>query len=381
MEYDLLLQNVLRKNKNYSIAIKDGLIAKIGNIHESAEQKIDCTGLYAMPGLVDPHVHFREPGQTYKEDFTTGSRAAIAGGVTSVIDMPNNAMPTVTLRRVNEKMELSKKASCNVYFHFGATADNFEEVKKAERYVTSLKMYLDKTTGNLVIGDQKIIEKHFENFDARKPIVVHAEGERILQAVSLAKKFDRKLHLAHATTKEEVELTKDFKRGTVEVTPHHLLLKKEDLEKVGLVKPPLRPDADRRKLWTVLDRVDCIATDHAPHTAEDKQEGAFGFAGLETSLALMLDQYNKGNLTIEWIEQRMAANPAKIFGLAKQGELKAGYHANITLVDLRNEWTVKQEELETKCKLSPFDRWKLKGRVNKVIFKGKLGYDSGEFIS
>ncbi|MDO8554535.1 MAG: dihydroorotase family protein, partial [Candidatus Micrarchaeota archaeon] len=349
-----------------------------GNIPHNSEEKIDCTGLFAMPGLIDPHVHLREPGQEYKENFLTGSKAAIAGGFTSIIDMPNNKDPTTTLQRLRKKVELSKKAICTVYFHFGASNDNFLEVKKAEGFVKGLKFYLDKTTGNLIINERNIIERHFLNFDRNKPAIIHAEGKNIELALELAKKANRKLHLAHCTTKEEVELIKAWKKGTVEVTPHHLLLSKKDQENVGLVKPPLRPDMDRKGLWTVLDRIDCIATDHAPHTAEEKEDGAFGYAGLETSLALMIDQYNKNNLTLEWITKRMSYNPAKIFGLKGEGELKVGANANITLVDLRQEWTVKQEELETKCKLSPYDGWKLKGKVKKVIFDGKLRYDDGE---
>lgn len=381
MKCDLLLKNISGKNKKYSIGLDNDIIARIGNIRDDeSENIIDCSGLYALPGLIDSHVHMREPGQEYKEDFVTGSRAAIAGGVTAVIDMPNNKEPIVTLGRLKKKIELAKKAICKVYFHFGTDEKNFEEVKLAEKLVRGLKIYMNNTTGGMIINDPTIIEKHFRNFDSEKPVVVHAEGGTTKTAAEIAKKTGRRIHLAHGSTKEEVELIKNLKNGTVEVTPHHLLLKKEDQEKFGRVKPPLRSEIDRKGLWTVLDKVDCVATDHAPHTVEEKKEGAFGFTGLETSLALMLDQYNRGNLSLDWIEERMAINPARIFGLEKQGEIKAGYRANITLVDLKEEWTVEQEELETKCKFSPFDRWKLKGRVKKVILNGKMIYNCGEFL-
>ena len=365
------------------IVIEDGIIKKIANIAQSEQEKqdqvINANNMLILPGLVDVHVHMREPGDTYKEDFLTGSKAAIAGGITTVIDMPNNKVPTVTAARLEEKKKLAKRAICDIFFHMGTTEDNFNEIKKADPI--SLKIYASETTGNMKINDENIIKKHFENFDKNKPIVIHAEGQQLIEKIAaLAKKTKRKIHLAHATTAKEIETIKAI-GASVEVTPHHLFLSKKHEEKLGKlapVKPPLRDETSRKSLWQNLDKIDCIATDHAPHSLEDKENGAYGYPGLETSLALMLDAYNKRLLTLSWIVERMATNPAKIFGL-NCGEIATGKKADLIIVDVKGEWRVNGEELETKCKWSPFDGQMLKGRVKTVIRNGKVVYENEEF--
>ena len=377
---NVFFNNALAKK---DIVVEDGLIKKIASIETSEEEKqdniIDAKNMLILPGLIDVHVHFREPGDTYKEDFKTGSRAAIAGGITTAIDMPNNKLPTITVQRLKEKQELAKKAICDVLFHFGATENNFGDVAKANPL--SLKMYLSETTGDLLLKDETAIIKHFRNFDRK--IVVHAEGQKLIDRVASLVKSS-KLHLAHATTKKEIETVKTAASGaSVEVTPHHLFLSKKHEEKLGKlapVKPPLRDEADRKSIWQSLRSIDCIAADHAPHTIEDKESGAYGYPGLETSLSLMLDAFNKKLLPFEAIVQKMAINPARIFGLIDRGEISIGKKADLILVDTKKEWTVNGEELETKCKWSPFDGWRLKGKVIKVIRNGKLIYDDGEFI-
>ncbi len=363
-----------------SILIEDGIIKKIGNIERSEGEKqeeiINVKDLLILPGLVDVHVHMREPGDTHKEDFYTGSRAAIAGGVTTVIDMPNNRVPTITATRLEEKKKLAKKAMCDVFFHMGATEDNFNEIKKADPI--SLKVYASETTGNMTLEDE-IIAKHFQSF--KKKIVVHAEGQKLIEKIVALSK-SKKMHLAHATNAKEIEVVKGIGAST-EVTPHHLFLSKKHEEKLGKlapVKPPLRDETDRKSLWQSLNNIDCIATDHAPHTIEDKESGAYGYPGLETSLALMLDAYNKKLLTLNWIAERMATNPAKIFGLNDRGEIAIGKKADLIFVDIKEEWCVKGEELETKCKWSPFDGYVLKGKVKTVIRNGKVIYEDGEFL-
>ncbi len=343
------------------------------------EEVINAKGLLILPGLIDPHVHLREPGAEHKEDFKTGTCAAVAGGITTVIDMPNNPIPTITAGRLKEKMQLAtQKAVCDVYFHFGTTEDNFEEVKKANP--RSLKMYLSETTGDLIIKDKNAIKKHFENFPRK--ILVHAEGEKLIsELATIVETKGKNLHLTHATTKSELEIVKKI-NATTDVTPHHLFLSKryeEVLGKLALVKPPLSPEAQRIELWKSLDRIDCIVTDHAPHTLEDKMNGAYGFPGLETSLALMLKAYHEKMISLEEIVQKMAMNPARIFGFQDRGEIAVGKKADLTFVDLRHEWTVKGEEFETKCRWSPFHGWKLKGKVMKVVFRGELIYDE-EFL-
>jgi dihydroorotase len=378
----------------YDILIEEGRISKIGKRLEADEQ-IDASGLLVVPGLIDPHVHLREPGSEYKEDFKTGSQAAVAGGFTSIIDMPNNPIPTVTKESLDEKRALaSKKAVCDVYFHFGTTDSNFEQVKKADP--RSLKVYMGKTTGELMLKEQESLEKHFAQFDPDKPIVVHAsvhskkeqenlqhtyENEELIR--DLAARYKQRIHLAHVSTSHEVHLFKKYAQATVEVAPHHLFLSSKDGEKLGpfgSVYPPLRSEQKRLTLWNALERIDCIATDHAPHTIEDKEDGAHGFPGLETSLALMLDSHNKGLLDINWAIPRMSEAPARIFNLEGKGKIKEGFVGSLTLIDLKKEWVVQGSEQFTKCRWSPFEGKKLKGKVHSVIYKGKLIFEEGRFF-
>jgi dihydroorotase len=375
------------------ILIEDGLIKKIRKNIKSDTESIDASGLLIVPGLIDPHVHLREPGSVYKEDFKSGTQAAVAGGFTTVIDMPNNPLPTISAKRLEEKRKLAqKKAVCDVFFHFGTTDTNFEEVMKANPL--SLKIYMGKTTGELMLG-QVAIEKHFSNFDSEKPIVVHAsdhsenEEKNLAKtyqneefARTVAKKYKQRVHLAHASTSKEVDLFKEFEKATVEVAPHHMFLSSKDAEKLGkwgLAYPQLRSEGIRQTIWKVLDKIDCIATDHAPHTIEDKETGARGFPGLETSLGLMLDAHNKGLLDIKWAIPRMSENPARIFNLKGKGKIQEGYEGSLTLIDLKKEWIVKGDEQFTKCKWSPFEGKKLKGKVHSVVYKGELIFEEGEF--
>jgi dihydroorotase len=376
------------------ILIEDGRITGIGSSLDG-DETIDAKGKLVLPGLIDPHVHLREPGDTYKEDFVTGSKAAIAGGFTTVIDMPNNAVPTTTMKRLEEKKRLAKKkAYCDVFFHFGGTDDNFDEVKKADP--VSLKLYLGKTTGELLLKDPKSVERHFDNFPKEKPIVIHACGEspdpgtnleqthdRAEAALSLAGTMGRRVHLAHASTEKEVLLAQRCRSCSVEVTPHHLFLSSDLREKMGNfanVSPPLRSEEKRIYLWNVLEMVNCIATDHAPHTVEDKEDGAAGFPGLETSLALMLNACDNGLLDKIWVVQRMSINVAKYFNLKGKGSLRKGFAGDITIVDHKKEWKIEGAKMQTKCKWTPFEGKKVKGRVHTVVRGGKPVYEEYAFL-
>lgn len=375
------------------ILISDGVITAIGSGF-SADESVDAADCLVLPGLIDPHVHLREPGDTYKEDFKSGGRAAIAGGFTTVMDMPNNKLPTVTKERLDEKRRLAKeKALCDVRFHFGGTDSNFAEVKKADPQ--SLKLYLGKTTGELWLHDPTALERHFANFQKDRPIVLHACGgnpdeekdlektyANIENCVSLAQKMRRRIHIAHASTGHELLLAKRWKGCTAEVAPHHLFLSKKDLERLGpygKVYPQLRSEQKRIELWKMLEGADCIATDHAPHTPEDKENGAAGYPGLETSLALMLDACAKGLLDRIWVVERMSSRVASTFGLKGIGLLEKGHSGDVTLVDPKKEWTVDASEFQTKCKWSPFDGKTLKGKVRTVIRAGKPLYVDNEF--
>ena len=375
------------------ILIENGLIAKIGK-NLSGDEKIDASGLLIVPGLIDPHVHLREPGAEEKEDFLTGSQTAVAGGFTTVLDMPNNPKPTITKKRLDEKIELAKKkAVCDVGFHFGATESNFDEVKIANP--DSLKIYMGLTTGEMMINNDAV-ERHFELFDSKKPIIIHAshhsknEKENLEETysneefcINAAAKYKQRIHLAHASTSHEVHLFKKYENATVEVAPHYMFMNSKDAEKLkifGTVYPPLRSEQKRLTLWNALERIDAIASDHAPHTVEDKEDGAHGFPGLETSLALFLDAHNKRLLDIHWMIPRMSENPARIFNLKEKGRIQEGFEGSLTLIDLKKEWIVKGNEQFTKCRWSPFEGKKLKGKVHSVIHKGKLIFEEGEFI-
>ncbi len=375
------------KFQKKDIVIKGERIAKIANrLDAKEEQKVNANGLLAFPGLIDMHVHLREPGQTQKEDFLSGSKAALAGGYTLVYDMPNNfPKPTITKEALEEKKALAKKALCEIRFHFGATNTNFEEVKEANP--ESLKFYLGKTTGNILLDDENAILRHMREFPAEKQVIAHAQsGESeedatggVRKAVALAGKVNRKIHITHASTIMELEAAKTWKYATVDTTPHYLFLSKEDGRKMkpkekGLVHPPLRSKKNSGLMWKALGRIDAIVTDHAPHLIEEKVSGARGFPGLETALALFLDRYSGKRIGLEWIVQRFSENPAKIMGLKEYGKIREGCFANITLIDPKREWKVKGEELYTKCGWSPFEGRRLKGRVVKTICMGKMAF-------
>ncbi|MCP4646644.1 MAG: dihydroorotase family protein [bacterium] len=387
------------------VVTKDILIekGKIAGIGKFKGEGIDAKGLFALPGLIDPHVHLRDPGLTYKEDFHSGTRAALAGGFTTVLDMPNTKPPTTTAAALKKKAEIAKKkAVCDYGFHFGATKNNFKEVKKAKP--NSMKLCMGKTTGNLLVDDVYSILKQFSSFPKDKPLIVHAEDRETLEAMEkmkkgraeiaekiavekarlLAEQTDRVVYFAHTTTFEAVHLAKIWRKSLVEVAPHHLFLSMEKdgkrLKKFSKVYPPLRSEAERRELWGALYFVDAVGSDHAPHTPQDKQKGAAGFPGLETTLALFLNAYNRGMVELPWIINRMAENPAKIFGLNSKGRIGKGYDGDITLVDLNEQWKVSAEESESKCGWTPYEGFKLKGRVKKVILRGNLVVDNSKVV-
>lgn len=375
---------------DYDILLENDRIVDIGKSLDG-DEKVNAKGMLLIPGLIDPHVHFREPGLEYKEDFRTGTHAAIAGGFTTVMDMPNNKPPTTTFVRLKEKRKLAEKAVCDVRFHFGSTDSNFDEVRRVNP--KSMKVYLGKTTGELFLRKSDSLKKHIESLHFESILFVHASGngpeeqainetiENINNVGRLSTELRKKFYIAHASCEQEIVKTKEHK-GFVEVSPHHLFLSSKDAEKLGnkgTVYPELRSEERRKSLWRQLNSIDCIGTDHAPHTLEDKEQGAHGFPGLETALPLMLDAYNKKLLKLEYIIPRMTSIPAKIFGLTGLGEIKKGNIANLTLVDLKKEWKVKGEELQTKCKWSPFEGRILKGKANSVFYKGKLVFEDNQF--
>lgn len=381
-------QNGALVSKN--VFVKGDKIAKITNQELKAEEIIDAKGKIVIPGLIDAHVHFREPGLTHKEDFFTGSMAAAAGGITTVFDMPNTLPPTTDLQRLEEKRKLARKSIVNYGFHFGSTKDNIEEIEKAKG-VASVKIYMDYTTGHLILNDNEPLKKIFSS---NKTVAVHAENEHILQALELMQYGKNHLHFCHVSSKEELHYIRDKmpenQRTTpeiknsvsVEVCPHHLFLTAKDINELGNfgeMKPGLKTKEDQKALWEGIysGKVDTIATDHAPHTREEKMQTnyPYGVPGCETMLPLLLNSLNNRKLTLKKIVQLCCENPAKIFRIKNKGFIREGYDADLAIIDLNLEKEIKNDELFTKCKWSPFDGWKLAGWPIATIVNGNVVFD------
>lgn len=345
--------------------------------------------MITLPGLIDPHVHFRTPGQSYKEDFTTGTKAALAGGYTAVLDMPNNKSPVTSYKLLVKKREIARRQIVSdIGFYFGSLGDNLDEFEKVRNHVLGLKLYLNKTTGNFIIDKKSLIRIYdawpaFVKTSTGKPrslpILVHAEEDVINLVIEVCKKTKKKTHICHVSTSGELKsVIKAKKRGlpiTCGVTPHHLFLTKKDAKKLGpygLVKPSI-DKTDKDFLWNNLEYIDVIESDHAPHTISEKKssEPPFGMPGLETTLGLLLRAYYQDCLSINDIKRMCHDNPTKIFGIKQNAKI---------IVDENEEWEVKGSDLYSKSKWSPFEGWKLKGKVKKVYIREKLVFDNGKIL-
>ncbi len=285
-----------------------------------------------FPGLLDVHVHLREPGAAHKEDFLSGSRAALAGGFTYILDMPNNPLPTISLERLEEKISLSKQKSvCDIGFYYGTDGNNIGSFAAVAQnpYVFGLKIYCNHTTGTLLIEDKDKLNTIFNAWNFNKPILVHAERDQLEFALFLAEKFKRKLHVCHISLASEVEMVKEAKwkktQVSTGVTPHHLFLTQKDVEKLknlAIMKPPLGTQADQNALWDgLLDgTIDLVESDHAPHTFSEKQKNppVFCVPGLETTLGLLLLAVHEKRITIEQVKRLLYDQPKAIFNIPEQ---------------------------------------------------------------
>ncbi len=369
--------NLVRKN----IFIQKDKITKITSQELKADETINAKDKTIIPGLIDVHVHFREPGLTHKEDFLTGGMAAAAGGITTVLDMPNTLPPTTNLQRLEEKRRLARKSVVNYGLHFGSTLDNISEIKKAKN-IASVKVYMDYTTGDLKINNLNVLKKIFSS---GKIVSLHAENENVIKAIDLAKEAKNDIYLCHTSSKEELHYAKRGKKVYVEVCPHHLFLTAShlnELQAFGEMKPGLKTKEDQRALWQGIHngQVDTIATDHAPHTKEEKfsVNYPFGVPGCETMLPLLLNTLNQRKIELKKIIQLCCENPAKIFKIKNKGFIKEGFDADLTIIDLDLEKEVKNNDLFTKCKWSPFNGWKLKGWPVTTIVNGNIIYNNGK---
>ena len=378
-----------------NIYISDGKIADITDKPKNIDydRVIDAKENFVIPGLIDPHVHFRDPGLTQKEDFYTGSCAAAAGGITTFFDMPNTKPPTFTYFELEGKRLLAKKSIVNYGFYIGASKDNnIAEIRQANQHgnVPGTKLFMNLSTGELMIEDKKLIE---EIFKSSRIVATHAEGEKVEEAIRYAIKTRTQLYLCHISTAAEIDVIKKYRAKNpwakenifVEVTPHHLFLTEEDYRKQGAFAkmiPSLKTKKDQDALWAAIKdgTVDTIGTDHAPHTIEEKrsEKAPGGVPGEETVLPLLLDAMSKARITLERIVQLTSKNPARIFSIKGKGNIGIGYDADLTIIDMKESREVRNEDLLTKCGWSPFNSWQLKGWPVVTIVGGNVVYDHGK---
>ena len=434
MNQSILIKNSTIVNEGKSnvtdVLITNGLINKIGKIEIDPKYKvIDGTGKHLLPGIIDGQVHFRDPGLTHKGDLYTESKAAIAGGVTSFIDMPNTIPNILTPKDLREKYEIaSKKSLANYSFFLGVNGDNIDEVIKTDTNqfigVSDDGLYFTKK-GNLLADSPDTMEKLFAN--CKSIIAIHSEKEEIVEenekafrekygedipakfhpiirstkgcydatkrAIELAKKHNARLHILHLTTDAETHLFQNDiplqdKRITTEVSVHHLWFSDQDYERLGMLikwNPAIKTEEDKKGLLKALldDRIDIITTDHAPHTLEEKQKPYFqsmsGAPMVQHSLNCMLEFYKQGLISLEKIVEKMAHNPAILYNMTKRGFIREGYFADLTLVDLNSKWTVSKENLLYKCKWSPLEGTTFQTEIKQTFVNGNLIYDNGIF--
>ena len=343
-----------------------------------------------LPGIIDPHVHLREPGQTHKEDWDSGTAAALAGGVTMVLAMPNTKPAIFDTATLDQALEAAAiKARCDYAQFLGAGPENADWGKHSALPEKSagLKMYLDSTFGDLRLDSMTLWQKHFQNWPKDMPIVAHAESRSMAGIILMAALYDRPVHIAHVSLQEEIQLIKAAKergiRVTCEVCPHHLFLTRDDIPRIsrghpgrGEVRPGLATKEDVEALWANLAVIDCFATDHAPHTREEKdgENPPPGFPGLETLLPLLLTAVDEGRLTMEDILSKSVINPRRIFSLPEQEETWIE-------VDEKTPWEIKATDLHTRCKWTPFEGWKVKGHVKRVVLRGRTVFEDGKVLA
>ena len=415
IEGDILVEN------GYIKEISSSISAKSSNV-----QIIDAEGNYVMPGVIDDQVHFREPGLTHKANIESESKAAIAGGITSYIEMPNTNPQTTTIEALDDKFKTASETSfANYSFMFGGTNDNLDEILKVNpKEVAGLKLFLGSSTGNMLVDNPDVLEKIFSSTDMI--ISVHCEDEATIQAnleaykneygddipikfhpkirseeacyissskaIELAKKTGARLHVFHLSTGKETKLftnkipLKD-KKITAEVCVHHLWFSEEDYNTKGtLIKwnPAVKTSKDRDELWKAfLDgRIDVLATDHAPHTQEEKNQvytkAPSGGPLVQHALVAMLEAHHKGKISLEKLVEKMCHNPAILFQIEKRGYIKEGYFADLVIVNLNKPWSVNKQNILYKCGWSPFEGTTFKSRVTHTILNGHLVYENSK---
>jgi len=394
------------------VGVRDGRIAAIGAALGDAGERIDCTGLDILPGVIDSQVHFREPGLEHKEDLESGSRAAVLGGVTAVFEMPNTSPNTDSEARVTDKLARAHhRMWCDHAFYVGATADNAADLKELERLpgTAGVKIFMGASTGSLLVAEDEALARVLASGTRR--VAIHAEDEARMterrdlrvegdpashpvwrddesamlatrRIIALARAARRRIHILHITTPAELDYIAGHKDiATCEVTPQHLTLAAEDayprLGSYAQMNPPIRSAAHRDGLWHWLGQgvPDVLGSDHAPHTIEEKAKpypaSPSGMPGVQTLVPLMLDHVAHGRLSLARLIDLTSAGPQRIFGLVGKGRIAAGYDADFTIVDLKKRWTVGKDWLASRCGWSPFDGMELTGKAVGTIVRGK----------
>ncbi|MCK5461208.1 amidohydrolase family protein [Candidatus Gracilibacteria bacterium] len=383
------------------VLVEKGKIVAVSSdsIENTGSVEIEGMGKMLFPGCFDPHVHFRDPGFTYKEDFHTGSLAAVSAGITSVFDMPNTNPPVFTVENLEQKRKIAEsKSVCNYGLFFGAGEKNVEEIKKAKN-VPGVKLYLNSTTGNLKMNNETVWR---DVFQLGKKVVLHAEGETFFRAVEIWKEeeFPCELHLCHASLRSEIDFVREMKKNpqakgkiSVEVCPHHLLLTHADQEKYGAIccmKPLLAMKEDLIALWEGVSdgTIDFFATDHAPHTLDEKkasdelgQTPIYGVPGVETFFPLLFTQFQQRNLSFQHLANMTSLSAKTIYHVQdKKGLIEVGFDADIFMFNPSVKTNVEPQKFFSKSPWSPFDRWDITGKVEKTFVGGRLVFDQGKII-
>ena len=417
------------ESKPLDVLVQDDRIVKIAeSIPHTTEELVEAKGLYLLPGMIDDQVHFREPGLTHKANIATESRAAVAGGITSFIEMPNTVPQATTIELLEEKFAVAAKDSlANYSFMFGGTNDNLDEIKKVDKNkVAGLKLFLGSSTGNMLVDDQDVLREIFSTTDL--VISVHCEDEPTVKAnlaahiekygddipielhpvirshdacylssstaIKLAKETGARLHVFHLSTARETELFRndiplEEKKITAEVCVHHLWFSEEDYAEKGThIKwnPAVKSAEDRSALWEALndDRIDVLATDHAPHTLEEKANpytsAPSGGPLVQHALPALLTAVKKGKISIEKLVQKACHNPAILFQIEKRGYLKEGYFADMVLVDMEGKTPVSRDNILYKCGWSPFEGTTFDAKIEQTWVNGKSVYQSGKIM-
>ena len=428
----ILLKNATIVNENQifesDLLIENDLISKIEKniFEENVDQIINASGKYLLPGIIDDQVHFREPGLTWKGDIESESRAAIAGGITSFMEQPNTVPNAVTQELLEEKYQIAaEKSFANYSFLMGGTNDNLEEVLKTNpRNVAGIKLFLGSSTGNMLVDNPETLEKIFSS--TKMLIAVHCEDEATIRkntesfkeqygdeipvtahhlirseeacyissskAIELAKKTGARLHIFHLSTAKEMELFRNDiplkdKKITAEVCVHHLFFTNEDYETKGnFIKwnPAVKTQKDKDGLWEALleYRIDVIATDHAPHTLEEKSQNYLkapsGGPLVQHALNVMLENFKNDKISLEKIVEKMCHNPAILFQIEKRGFIKEGFKADLVLVDLNEKYTVAKENILYKCGWSPFEGTEFHSKITHTFVNGFLAFENGK---